>query len=339
MLSLTKNSTDQPLFHIEDGDKTPVYFFQKRDPAKRNVIESLEPVLKQPSFREEFDLSLKTISELVPHLEKETVPEDSKLRKTYFAVKRRLNILSYTEMSLVGEDSEFTLQINPNRKAYAGTWFLSSSSNGGKTHFFRELVLDNWSLPQTRRRPLLLISCEESIDRTLIPLKKKRYEKLYTGLDCSQQAYEDWLLSKEGNTPEQWFKKQLLPVIRGIEPYSMCCGDDLDDSPAHAQLQHEMERLMRVGRHSHVSPLFILGHKLKSGNLSIYRQLGNSVKFRILFPRSGKHKVVMFLVDELQMKRREAVELVNRIIPHSRWLAIHQHSPVYILSAKYARLL
>ena len=109
-------------------------------------------------------------------------------------------------------------------------------------------------------------------------------------------------MSKEGTTPEQWFKKQLLPVIRGIEPYSSVCGDDLDDSPAHAYLQREMERLMRVGRHQHILPLFIINHKLKAGHVSIYKQLGNSVKFRILIPRSSKHKVVMFLVDEMQMK-------------------------------------
>ena len=117
----------------------------------------------------------------------------------------------------------------------------------------------------------------------------------------------------------------------------MVAGDDLEDSPAYVPLHREFERLIRVGRHKGISPVFFINHRILSGYYG--KQLSNTVAWRVLFPRSSKHKLVQWLRDFISMSQQAARNLVNRVLPTSRWLAIHMHSPVCAISEKFITLL
>jgi hypothetical protein len=301
------------------------------------VIDDVRPILAEPSFREKYNLSKAEIDLLTTAIQTEKIPEDSKLRKKYFKTRRAVMALSISEMQLDSGNARFEINIPEDRRQYAGTWQITGASMSGKTHFFRSLCERNWSLPKNKRRPLLMISTEENLDKTLRPLKKRRYDTLYTGVDVSENAYDDFRENEQGGSPEDFFKKRVKLVLNNVEPNTMVCFDDWEDSPAFMYLQKELDRLVRVGRHKSISPVFALNHRILSGALG--KQLGNSVRWRILFGRSSKYKIISWLNFHLNMSLPEAKALLHRIIPDSRWLAVHMHSPFFVCSEKYISLL
>ena len=104
-----------------DGKKSAVYFHQTSDPALRNEIDDVAPILEQHSFREKYDLSRRDINQLIPALNNEDIPEeDAKLRKKYFQVKRALDRLSLTEMSFEDQKhSRFEVNFPEKKKDWA----------------------------------------------------------------------------------------------------------------------------------------------------------------------------------------------------------------------------
>ena len=63
-----------------------------------------------------------------------------------------------------------------------------------------------------------------------------------------------------------------------------------------------------------------------------------SVKFAVMFPRSSKSRIVMFLRD-LQVPVKEGKELVERFSKLDRYMISRMHSPVAIYNSKYLLLL
>jgi len=169
MLSL-KNSTGAVKLCdcFIDGKKSSVYFHQKKDLALRNEIEDVAPILEQPSFREKYDLSRKDITELIPALNHEDIPEDdAKLRKKYFQVKRALDRISLTEMSFEDQKDRFEVNFPEKKKNWAAGWEIVGNSGSGKTVFTVNMIANNWSLPKGQRRHVLYLSPEESHDASL----------------------------------------------------------------------------------------------------------------------------------------------------------------------------
>ena len=56
-----------------------------------------------------------------------------------------------------------------------------------------------------------------------------------------------------------------------------------------------------------------------------------SVKFIVMFCRSSKSRIIMFLRDHLQIPK----ELVERFAKLDRYMIIRMHSPVAIYNSKY----
>jgi len=101
-------------------------------------------------------------------------------------------------------------------------------------------------------------------------------------------------------------------------------------------LQRLLDKLLRTGRHVGKSTI-CLNHLINSGYMG--RQLTSSVKWRILFPRSSKHKIVRWLHDRTDMPLKDARKLVEDIAMNSRWMAVHTHSPQAIVSEKLVKLI
>jgi len=340
MISLKEGEHAQKIcdYYDESGKKQTVWFHQRAIPELRNVIESVGPILKDPEFRDQFDLSTKDIELLTTAIENETVPEDSKLRKKYFRTKKKVESLGLSEMNIQDTSGKFEINISDNKKDFEGAWQITSASQGGKTHWFKELVKRHWeNVPKGKRRPLVMVSTEETIDRTLHDLKRKRFADWYVGVDVSQDAFQEWQDTNNKKSADDWYNDVIKPVLKGMDRNTMLCGDDLEDSPAYIPLHREFERLIRVGRHKGISPVFFINHRILSGWYG--KQLGNTVRYRILFPRSSKHKLIQWLNTHVSLSLNSARNLVNRVVPHSRWLAIRMTSPVCAISEKYIKLL
>ena len=117
--------------------------------------------------------------------------------------------------------------------------------------------------------------------------------------------------------------------------------DDFEDSIVWKNkdgsgLQKTLESLLRIGRHKGIGSCLLL-HRIASGWMG--RQISNSVKMRVMFPRSSSHKINNWLKDKLGLSLQFAKELTRRIAEHSRWMCVHMFSPVAIISEKYCVLL
>ena len=81
--------------------------------------------MEQPSFREKYDLSRADIDQLVPLLISEKIPEDTRLRKKYFAVSKELTRRSYKEIDLSDDPNAFITIDLPEKSTSIHTLFRS----------------------------------------------------------------------------------------------------------------------------------------------------------------------------------------------------------------------
>ena len=251
MISLSQgNSTNKLCDVYIDGKKQGVWFHQKIDPKYRNVMDSVRPVLEDHDFRRAYDLSRKNIEELIPMIEKEDIPEDTKLRKKSFRVKSAVDALSLTEMSLEGDD-RFEINLPEKKNIFSGSLQATGPSASGKTFWCVQLLLRNWSLPKGQRRNCLYVSNEATVDKTLRVLKKARYEKLLTIVDVSDSALDEFVES--GKHKDQFYSEIVKPELSRMGNNSILVLDDHTDSPVFVQLHAVLNKLLRVGRHKNQS--------------------------------------------------------------------------------------
>jgi hypothetical protein len=326
-----------------DGKPAAVYFHQKQDKALRNEVEDVTPILRQPSFREKYDLSRGDIAILSAALNSDQIPEeDDKIRKKYFSVKRAINNLSLTEMSFEDQDnSRFEVNLPEKRSTWAAGIEVAGNSGSGKSYWTQSLLLRNWKGKLNHRRPVLWWSTEEQLDKTLVDLKKKRFSKLYTGVDVGEEAFREWSEANQDGSLEKFWKTVVKPTLKKLPRSGILVCDDFEDSVVWrlkdgSGIQQTLESMLRTGRHSNRSTISLL-HRITSGWMG--RQISNSVRLRVMFPRSSRHKIQLWLRDKMGLQMSYAKELVQRIAAHSRWMAVHMFSPVAIISEHYVVLL
>jgi hypothetical protein len=205
------------------------------------------------------------------------------------------------------------------------------------------MVLRNWELPKRKRRTVVMISNEESIDASLKCLKKKRFINagLYRGVDVSDDAISEWKESQNGGTDEGYFRQVVKKTVERAPDNSLICLDDFQDSKLYRMkngdgLQKLLDFYLRCGRHKRKSTV-ALNHLIASGYMG--RQLSNSVKGRVLFPRSSRHKIQSWFNTHLGMPLAASKKILARVAPHSRWLYVNLHTPTCIISEKYCALI
>ena len=139
MISL--HESKQPLLDIFiNGKRQRVYFHQKLEEEKKNVVESVRPFLLDSDFREQYDLSLKQIDLLEKAIESDRIPEDDpKLRTKFFKVRRALKKKILTEMFLEGSD-RFEINLPESKKEFAAHMQITGGTGAGKTFWTREFL-------------------------------------------------------------------------------------------------------------------------------------------------------------------------------------------------------
>ena len=78
-------------------------------------------------------------------------------------------------------------------KDWTGTFTLFGSSGAGKTYFLVDMIERYLRSVSSGAaiRPIIWLSPEEKIDKTLAPLKKPRWSAYYHGVDISEKAVRD----------------------------------------------------------------------------------------------------------------------------------------------------
>ena len=154
----------------------------------------------------------------------------------------------------------------------------------------------------------------------------------------SDDSLEQFIEESHG-TKEDFYLK-VKKEVDALPRNSIICFDDQQDSEINQTkvggLQRLLDKMLRTGRHLGKSTI-TLNHLINSGYMG--RQLTSSVKWRVLFPRSSKHKIVRWLNERTDMPLSDARRLVSKIASESRWMAVHVHSPQAVVSEKYVKLL
>ena len=133
------------------------------------------------------------------------------LRKAYWDVRDRYETSLMREM-YIGDQKDIMFQLDLPRaiRDWPYTMTLFGSSGAGKTYFLVSMFERYLKgVPSgSSIRPIIWLSPEEKIDRTLAPLKKPRWSNYYHGVDISEKAV---LESKLG--AEAYFKEHVRSVI------------------------------------------------------------------------------------------------------------------------------
>ena len=259
---------------------------------------------------------------------------DASLRHQYWELRKVFERALRTEMYLGDSDLYFEHNLPRDKGTWPGTFLLVGNSGAGKTYWVVQLFLRY--MRRTRpsaRRTLIYISPEWDIDKTLKPLKDRRYAFNVIGVDVSEQAVRD-----SGIGAAAYFKDRVEAIVDKHGEQAIIVFDDfMDAAPGMEQLLRRLYiRGLRTARHKTTSVVSLV-HSYASGKNT--SQALQSVKFAVMFPASSKSRIVMFMRDHLHVPIAEAKELVNRFAKLDRWMVIRMHSPVAIYNSKYLLLL
>ena len=177
-------------------------------------------------------------------------------------------------------------------------------------------------------------SAELSKDTTLKKLLSDRYMQYVTGVDLSQDAFEEFTENGfgGGKTAQEWYNQEIKPVLNSARSGDIIILDDAPDSPAHLQLQKWQNTAFRTLRHKNVG-LISIQHNIRGGKWTT--QSHSSVKYVHTFPRgSGKGKLVDYLSKDIGVTLREAREYIARFADGGRLMTIRLHSPTALIGPK-----
>ena len=179
--------------------------------------------------------------------------------------------------------------------------------------------------PDHSKRQILWLSPELEIDKTIEPLKDKRWAMWFRGVDISSPAV----------------KKSGLSAAAYVSELIESSGEDalivLDDFPDGAPGMYPMllaayNNWIRVARHRNQG-IFSLQHTYAGGRNT--SQSLQSNKYIVFFPRSQQSRCITFMRDHLMLQINQARELVQRFSKLDRWMCIQMHSPVCIFCSSY----
>ena len=257
------------------------------------------------------------------------------LRTEYWEIKKVFERALRNEFYL-GDQSDLYLEHNlPRDKSkWGGTFTCIGNSGAGKTYWVVQLLLRYLRATKPHaRRTIIWLSPEWEIDKTLKPLKDKRFAFSVIGIDVSEQA-----LRKSGLDAVSYYKTKVVDILEKHGENAVVVLDDFMDAAANLTglLRKAYNTMLRTARHR-VTTVVSLVHSYASGKNT--SQALQSNKFTVWFPRSQQSRMIMFMRDHLMMNANEAKELVQRFARLDRWCVIRMHSPVAMYNSKYLLLL
>ena len=258
------------------------------------------------------------------------------LRKAYWDMRDRYETSLMREMYIGDQpDIKFQLDFPKAIRDWPGTFTLFGSSGAGKTYFLVAMIeryLRSVSSGASIR-PVIWLSPEEKIDKTLAPLKKPRWNAYYHGVDISEKAVKD---SKLG--AEEYFKKHVSGLIERHGENALIAFDDFVDSAQgmYPLLERLYNSSLRTARHMN-SGIFSLQHTY-AGHRATSQSL-QSNRYVIFFPRSQQQRCITFLKEHLGLSVPEAKVIVKRFSSLDRSMIVQMHSPVCIFNSKYLLLI
>jgi len=325
------------MFTFEKQDKNPLFYideravytlFKKDEKIRIPPFRNTGKYLDSGQFLERYTLSRSEGKTLKKALQSDIVPE-SNLKGKFYHIRRDLNQRLYTEIDLRGTDHVITWKYPENIKEWPETTILIGSSAVGKTHLVISEIEE--ALKRKKKRRFVYVTPELQVDTTLKKLlNKKGWMKWFTGVDVSDQAFDD----SERGSAEEWWRDDILPVLLDLEPGAKIILDDAPDSKVHKYLQKFLIKYLRTGRHKKIG-ITSIQHNVRGGKWT--SQSFSSVKWVVLFPRgSGKGKQVEWLYETLGVGRKKARILVDIFGETGRSMTIHQWSPTVVFGPKYA---
>ena len=254
------------------------------------------------------------------------------IRDRFFSVKKDLETKLYNEMDLTGSNQILRVDFPRSKKEWSGLHICIGCSGGGKTWSTVDLILANLRGPKAQRRQFVYASTELSKDTTLKKLMSERYSRWVRGIDLSDAALKESELGVE-----EWFNRDILPVLQNVESGGHIVLDDPKDSPAAKYLLQWQNTAYRTVRHKNLG-MTSIQHSMRGGRWS--SQAYSSVKFVHTFPRgSGKGKLVDYISKDIGVPLRQAREYVQMFSEGGRIMTIRMHSPAALIGPKHLVLL
>jgi len=333
---LTLHETNEGIeiarLYNSENDRNPqaVYWHPRKEEKYKMGVSDVKSFLKSEKFRDFYKLSVVEAQEIGKALHRgKDVPEGKKgLQNKFFKIKKDLEKRLFTEMDL-GDSSQFLRVDFPvDEREWSGLHITIGSSGSGKTHHTSDLILKNLQGPRRHRRQFVYASTELNKDRTIKRLLQEKYQPWVQGIDMSDDSYEE----SQSNTPEEWFQKEMLPILKSVPSGGHIVLDDPKDCVAAPFLLRWQNTAYRTLRHQNVG-LTSIQHSMRGGRWS--SQAYSSVKYVHTFPRgSGKGKLVDYISKDIGTTLKEAREYVQRFADNGRLMTVRMHSPACLIGPK-----
>ena len=344
MLTLQESKDAVPIVGIYDGKQTKkrkplatAYFTHELNEETGNVGAAAGVLhLHKSSIKKELHLNEGDFKEICRMIDDSEEPEaDDPLRHAFWSVIEKFERFLRREMYLGDTNHRFEMNFPRKKDDWPGTMTCIASSGGGKTFFVVAMILRYLrSVDLHARRPIVWISPELKIDKTLKPLRDNhKWDMWFHGIDISEQA-----LKEKGQDAVSYFKTEIEDKLESIGENAIVVFDDFPDGARalYPHLERVYNSMLRVARHRNMGVISLI-HTYAHGKAS--SQALQSNKNVVFWPRSQQSRCIQFLRDYLQLQTHEAKDLVRRFASLGRWMCIRMHSPVCIFNEKYLVLL
>ena len=344
MLTLHESKGAVPIVGIYDGKQTKkrkalhtVYFTHDLNEETGNVGAASGLLhLHKASIKKELHLNETDFKEICRMIDADEEPEhDDPLRHAFWTVLEKYERFLKREMYLGDTKHRFEMNFPRKKDDWPGTMTCIASSGGGKTHFVVEMLLRYLrSVDVHSRRPIVWLSPELKIDKTLKPLRDNhKWDMWFHGIDISEQA-----LKEKGQDSTSYFKTEIEDKLESIGENALVVFDDFPDGARalYPLLERLYNSMLRVARHRNMGVISLI-HTYAHGKAS--SQALQSNKNVVFYPRSQQSRCIQFLRDYLQLQTHDAKDIVRRFASLGRWMCIRMHSPVCIYNGKYLVLL
>ena len=139
-----------------------------------------------------------------------------------------------------------------------------------------------------------------------------------------------------GGAVKEFFDKKVKSVVDNAPRNSIICADDVRDGVHGSQklMLEYMNRGLRTARHENKSWI-IISHQIFGSQWT--RQIANTVRFRILFSKSVKSKLLNYFKQE-GFRLSDAREIISRFSESGRQLISRIHAPSMLVGDKLIML-
>jgi hypothetical protein len=270
MLTLQKDKTSTEIVEVHKRSTRSkrahgVVYYSHNAKASGNVAPAAGVLaLHKTSLKKIWKLSNADFNRICVMIDTGEEPDSGEaLRSEYWELHKVYERALRTEMYIGDqEDLYFEHNLPKNKDTWAGTFLLVGNSGAGKTWWMVQLFLRYMrAVKPYNRRTLIYVSPEWEIDKTLKPLKDKRYALNVIGVDVSEKA-----LRESGMDVVSYYKTKVEDVFEKHGEKAIIVYDDfMDSAPG---MEHLLRKLyirgLRTARHK-VTSVISLVHSYASG--------------------------------------------------------------------------